>query len=70
MFRIFYGVICNFTDWFDRNVVDGFTTLTSRITVQTGTILGLIQSGQTQLYAVFMVVGFLVLILWYLVGAG
>ncbi|MQG38579.1 MAG: NADH-quinone oxidoreductase subunit L [SAR202 cluster bacterium] len=70
VFRIFYGVICNFTDWFDRNVVDGFTTLTSRITFQTGTILGLIQSGQTQLYAVFMVVGFLVLILWYLVGAG
>ena len=70
MFRLFYGVICKVTDWFDRNIVDGITSLTTRVTVQAGMILGLIQSGQTQLYAIFMVVGFLALILWYLIGAG
>mgnify|MGYP001479299221 CR=1 FL=1 len=70
VFRLFYGVICKVTDWFDRNIVDGITSLTTRVTVQAGMILGLIQSGQTQLYAIFMVVGFLALILWYLIGAG
>ena len=70
VFRLFYGVLCKFTDWFDRNIVDGITSLTTRVTVQAGMILGLIQSGQTQLYAIFMVVGFLALILWYLIGAG
>ena len=70
VFKIFYDVVCKFTDWFDRNIVDGVSTLTTRVTFQAGVILGLIHTGQTQLYALFMVVGFLGLVLWYLVGAG
>lgn len=68
--KIFYGIICKFTDWFDKNIADGIGSLTSRVTVQFGMVLGLIQTGQTQLYAIFLVIGFLSFILWHLLGAG
>ena len=68
VFKIFYDVVCKFADWFDRSIVDGVSTLTARVTFQAGVILGLIQTGQTQLYALLMVVGFLGLVLWYLIG--
>ena len=56
--------------WFDRQVVDGAVNLSGWLTRKAGGALTLLQTGQTQTYGLWFVLGTVVtlIMLWFKVG--
>ena len=59
----FYKIVAGFTDWIDRNLVDGIVDLIGWFFRNIGTAIGKFQTGQVQAYATGIAFGVLAIIL-------
>ncbi|EKD42636.1 MAG: hypothetical protein ACD_73C00077G0001 [uncultured bacterium] len=62
--KIIFARIAAPIAWFDRHVVDGFMNLCGRFTRVSGNKIGIAQTGQTQTYLAWMVLGLILAIIF------
>ncbi|MBH52563.1 MAG: NADH-quinone oxidoreductase subunit L [Chloroflexi bacterium] len=63
--RVFTDMIFNFIDWFDRTIVDGFVDRVGWFGRNIGKLFVKIQSGQVQVYGMFIIFGIIIISVFY-----
>ena len=52
--------------WFDKNIIDGAVNGTGRLTEQIGTKMRVLQTGFVRTYALGMVIGSIVVVIYFI----
>ena len=66
--RGFYRAFAGLTNWLDRRIVDGAVDLVGWFFRNIGSVVGRLQTGQTQAYATGVALGSLLIILGFLLA--